>query len=129
MNVKKKQPKDSAKKGLLTALRTDLSAIERSPHVRSLSEGKEYVCTVCEMPVKPCDSDPSAVCGHMVREGTDSWLVEESLRYPEVHSLGVCSSCGKRISPAQLRKNPLAELCAACVKSGVRMPSAAAAHA
>jgi hypothetical protein len=127
--MKKKQPKHPEKNRLLTALRTDLSTIERSPYVRSLSEGKEYICTVCEMPVKPCDADPSAVCGHMVREGTDSWYIEESLQQPDVHIVGLCSSCGKRISPAQLKKNPLAELCAACVKSGVRVLSAHAVHA
>jgi hypothetical protein len=119
--VKRKQAKHSAKKRLLTALRSDLTAIERSPHVRSLAEGKDYVCTVCEMPTKPCESDPSAVCGHMVREGTDSWLVERSLQEPEAHPTGNCLSCGKRIAPAQLKKNPLAELCALCIKSSERV--------
>lgn len=116
-SVKKKQTQHPAKKRLLTALRSDLTAMERSPHVRSLAEGKDYVCTVCEMPNKPCESDPKAVCGHMVREGTDSWLVERSLQDPEAHVVGVCLSCGKRIAPAQLKKNPLAEVCASCTKS------------
>ncbi len=123
--VRKKQTqKRTPKKDLLRALNANLSAIEQTPFVRSMADGKEFVCSVCDQPVKPCESDPTAVCGHMVREGTESWLLEQSLRHPEERTPGICIACGGRISPAHLKKDPTAELCSSCTAKAERVRAA-----
>lgn len=121
--MKKTAPKQPNKKDLLRVLNENLSAIERTDAVLSMHDGREYVCSVCHMPVKPCETQPGAVCNHMLREATDTALIEGALLHPEERRLGVCASCGKRMTPAQIRKNPTADLCPECLRKERRVRS------
>jgi hypothetical protein len=127
--MKKSGTKQPNKKQLLRALNANLGAIDKTPWVRSLTDGREYVCSVCNLEVKPCDAQPGAMCGHMLREGTDAALLEDALKNPDAQTYGVCSSCGKRLSPAQLKKNPTAELCSDCARKEQRVHASRPDHA
>jgi len=102
------------KKRLLSALNSSLGKIEQSPYARSIEDGETYICSVCNMRVKACSIHAGAMCGEMIREGTQAWLLEDALRDPDERKHGTCSICGKRISAAVLKKNPTAELCGNC---------------
>ncbi len=118
--MKKQTPATKrTRKRLLSALNESLSRIGTSPYARSMSDAKTYVCSVCNMPVKACKIHAGTVCREMIREGTDSWFLEDALLHPEEERRqGRCALCGEPIAAAILKKNPVAELCGRCAKKG-----------
>jgi hypothetical protein len=98
---------------LLNKLKTVLTEIAATPTAMSLSEGEAFVCSVCQLPVKLCTSDPTICCAHMRLEGTELQLVRSSGKRASV----TCVQCGTIISKSTLKKNPLTELCPSCQKS------------
>jgi hypothetical protein len=87
---------------LVKALSKNLERMSKSPWVRSLKDGKDLVCPYCDQPVKPCKSNPSAMCEQMLLAGTEGKQLEEALKTYDKNQYGVCLSCGKDISMAHL---------------------------
>jgi hypothetical protein len=117
------------KKILVKALSKNLDKMSRSPWVRSLKDGKDLICPYCDQPVKPCKSNPSAMCEQMLLLGTEGKELEEALKDPVECEYGKCLSCGKSISTAHLKKHPTAQLCTCCVKKGQKIRAKKSARA
>ncbi len=83
-----------------------------------MSDAETYVCSVCNMTVQACRIHAGTVCREMIREGTDSWFLEDALLHPEEQRQGRCVLCGEQIATGTLKKNPVAELCGRCAKRG-----------
>jgi predicted RNA-binding Zn-ribbon protein involved in translation (DUF1610 family) len=116
--MKKQIPKKTkTKKSLLVkALKGDLDKIPKSAWTRSLKDGKDLICPNCGQSVQPCKSDSSAMCEHMLLDGTVGKELEDALKHPEKSRIGVCAICGEDISLSYLKKNPIAEVCPRCVR-------------
>ena len=97
-------------------LRKTLRVLADTTPQTSFKEAEQYICPVCDLPVKPCEADSRAKCFHMLREGTEL----QSLFVSEKDAHKHCLSCGKRIPRKALLKNPTAELCSACARKSVR---------
>lgn len=101
----------------INKLRKTLKFLAETPPQNSYREAKEFVCTVCNLPVKPCEADARATCFHMMREGTEI----QSLHSSEKDGRRLCISCGRSIPRKSLEKNPTAELCPTCTKKSMKM--------
>ena len=125
MSVGVKNPKENQmrKKILMKALGKNLDKISKSPWVGSLKDGKDLICPFCDQPVRPCKSDPSAMCERMLLYGTEGKELEDALKKSPGSRLGVAAACGKQISMAHFKKHPTAELCTECVKKGKKTKS------
>jgi RNA polymerase-binding transcription factor DksA len=116
------------KKNLVNALSRNLDKMSKSPWVSSLKDGKDYICPYCDQPVKPCKSNPSAMCEKMLRAGSEEKQIEEALKECDDNKYGVCISCGNKISTAHLKKHPTAEICSQCVRKGHKMGKKRTTH-
>lgn len=101
---------------LLKALDGDLERMSKSPFVRSLKDGKQYVCPYCNLPVQPCKCDPSGFCSHALLDGTEGALLQNALNELNPETVGTCVVCGGDIPLSYLRKHPTAEVCPRCQK-------------
>lgn len=99
---------------LLRELSAMLRNVETSVHANSLEEGDTYICSTCDLAVKICAGNPTAICLLKVRQNTELDLVRNALREWTAGTYGRCMACGKRITSQQLKLNPLQELCPAC---------------
>lgn len=97
-------------------LRKTLQVLAETTSESSFREAKQFICPVCELPVKPCQSDSKATCRHMLLEGTEL----QAITLHDREGKRRCLSCGKIISSKALAKNPLAELCPACTRKSVK---------
>lgn len=98
-------------------LRKTLQNLAETSPQTSFEEAKEFVCSVCNLPVKPCEADARATCFHMMREATEL----QALFSSEKEERRACLSCGKMMTRKWLRKNPTAELCATCTMKTKKM--------
>jgi hypothetical protein len=105
--------KRKSKLSTVKKLRTVLTEIAVSAPSSSFAEGEKFVCSVCQLPVKLCNTDPMKRCEHMVLEGTELQL----LRHAGKQQVVSCIRCGDVIPERTLKKDPLAELCPNCLKS------------
>jgi len=101
---------------LIQALSEDLEQTSKSPLVRSLKDGKDYVCVYCGQEEQPCKSDAGAMCDNMLRTGTVGKEIEDALNNPVKSGYGVCAECGNKISSVRLKKNPTMQICSHCAK-------------
>ena len=124
----KREENRMRKKILEKALSKNLDKMSRSPWIGSLRDAKDLICPFCDQPIKPCKSNPKAVCEQMLLYGTEGKELKDALNNSSSSRLGICISCGKQISIAHFKKHPTAELCTQCVKKGVKMKSPAAIH-
>ncbi len=74
------------------------------------SEGESYVCAVCALPVRPCNTDPTVCCADKILSGTELQLLREEGK----RRMRVCVRCGAPLSKRVLQKRPFAELCSRC---------------
>jgi hypothetical protein len=125
--MKKKKKNQSQYGGLVKALSENLDQTANSPLVRSLKDGKDYVCAYCGQVEQPCKSDTGAMCDNMLRTGTVGKEIEDALNDPVKSGYGVCAKCGNKIAAVQLKKNPTAQICSHCAKKTqkVRLKSVA----
>jgi hypothetical protein len=105
--------KRKSKPSNVKKLRTVLTEIAVSAPSSAFTEGEKFVCSVCQLPVKLCNTDPMKRCEHMVLEGTELQL----LRHAGKQHVVSCIRCGDIIPERALKKDPLAELCPNCQKS------------
>jgi len=104
-----KRPKLSTVK----KLRSVLTEIAVTAPAAAVSEGETFVCSVCQLPVKLCNNDPTKHCEQSLLEGTELQLLRRAAKQQTVR----CLHCGDVISSKVLKKNPLAELCSNCQQS------------
>jgi hypothetical protein len=99
---------------LVRELRASLTNVQSSNLVSSLDEGDTYICSTCDLAVKICAGNPTAVCILKIRQNTELDLLLHE--YADLHSGArrQCVECGRPLSTRQLRKNPLLELCSLC---------------
>ena len=97
-------------------LRKALQTLEETSPQVSFADAKQYVCPVCDLPIKPCEADSRAKCFHMLREGTELQALFTFDRLAQRQ----CLSCGKTISKKTLAKNPETELCPACTRKSTK---------
>lgn len=116
--VKKQSNKSSI---LIKALSGNLEKMSKSSWVRSIKDGKNFVCPYCELPVKPCKSRSSSMCEHMLLEGTVGKYIEDALKDPVRTNYGKCVVCGRRLSTSHLKKNPTAEVCSQCIRKSKKV--------
>ncbi len=116
--MKKTVDSQMRKKILVKALNRNLEKMSKFSWVSSLKDGKDLICPFCDQPIQPCKSNPSAMCERMLLYGTEEKELKDALRNSSINRLGVCISCGKRISIAHFKKHPTAELCTQCIKKG-----------
>jgi len=105
-----RRARNQSKAPVLSKLRKTLQTLEETSLRASMDEAKEYICSVCDLPVKPCEANSSATCFHMLREGTEL----QALFVSEKESSRKCIVCGKTISKKSIVQDPEAELCATC---------------
>ncbi len=91
-------------------LRTVLTEIAATAASASFAEGEKYVCSVCQLPVKLCTTDPLKRCEHMLLVGTVLQLLRSVGKQQAVN----CIRCGAPIPKRVLKAHPLAELCSNC---------------
>ncbi len=115
-----RQAKHRSKAPALRKLRKTLQTLEDTAAQKSFFEAKEYVCSVCDLPVKPCSTDSRATCFHMMREGTELQALVLNARERNRQ----CLSCGKTISKKALASHPESEMCPTCKKKTSRTRSA-----
>ncbi len=101
-------------KNLLDNLRSTVNHMESSPLIASLEDGDRYICSQCDLPVKVCELNPRASCQFKVLESTELDLLRLMSRDLLAGKAGTCLFCGTPLSPQQLNRNPLRELCATC---------------
>ncbi len=112
--MKKKKKNQSRSLGLIHALSENLDQTSKSPLVRSLKDGKDYVCVYCGQVEQPCKSVVGAMCDNMLRTGTVGKEIEDALNDPVKSGYGVCAECGNKISAVQLKKDPTMQICSHC---------------
>lgn len=108
----KRQPKSPT----LRKLRKTLQVLAGTSPQTSFNEADQFICSVCNLPVKPCEADSRAKCFHMLREGTELQVLYSG----EKEGRRLCLSCGKAIQQKLLLKNPSAELCAGCTRKSMK---------
>lgn len=116
-----KKKNQSQYRGLIHALSENLEQTAKSPLVRSLKDGKDYICVYCGQVEQPCKSVVGAMCDNMLRTGTVGKEIEDALDDPVKSGYGVCAECGSKISSQLLKKNPTAQICARCEKKTKRV--------
>ena len=91
-------------------LRTVLTEIAVTAPSASFAEGEKFVCSVCQLPIKLCTTDPLKRCEQMLLDGTELQLLRGVGKQQAVN----CIRCGAPIPKRVLKANPLAELCSSC---------------
>ncbi len=86
-----------------------LTAMEEVPLREAMDDAESYICAHCLRPVKICQIDVHTVCAVKMKEGTMLYTLRQRNRGGTV-----CISCGRALSAAALRRNPLAEICPSC---------------
>ncbi len=117
-NIKKKKEQI-----LLKALDGDLERMTRSPWVRSIRDGKQFVCPYCNLSTQPCKCDPSAICYHALLDGTEGAIIQKSLKQLNTEEVGRCEICGAEIPLSYLKKHPTADVCPHCQKKAKKIKS------
>lgn len=82
-----------------------------------MDDAERFICAVCARPVKLCLSDPLWVCSTKWKEGTVLQALRQTAR-----ARPVCVSCGRTLTAAVLRRNPLAEVCPSCRRRSSMTP-------
>lgn len=108
-----RQPKSP----LARKLRKTLQVLADTSPQSSFNEARQFVCPVCDLPVKPCEANSKAMCHHMLLDGTE--LQALYLRDKEIKRR--CLSCGKILTTKALAKNPLTELCPTCTRKSTKI--------
>ena len=111
-----RQSKRQSRSPSIRKLRKTLQVLADTTPQTSFKEAGQFICPVCDLPVKPCQADSRATCFHMFREGTELQVLFTG----DKAGRRQCLSCGKVIQQKSLRANPTAELCSACTKKAMK---------
>ena len=100
-------------------LKATLTEMAETPPAASFKEGEQFICAVCELPVRQCNADETKRCSNMLLVGTELQLLRQTEKGRSV----LCIRCGGVIPKRVLTKDPLAELCPSCQHSSPKTKS------
>ncbi len=78
---------------------------------------RDYVCSVCDVPLKRCTVHPGYLCCLALKGGSELLELEAALRRVRNGEYGLCSLCGKKITKKYLTIHPTAVFCDQCLRS------------
>ena len=87
-----------------------------SGQILDLESGREYLCSVCDVPLKPCAIHPGSLCCVALKGGTELFELEAALIRLHNDEYGICIRCGKKIAKQHLKNHPAAVLCEQCLQ-------------
>ena len=85
-----------------------------SQEILDIESGKEYLCSVCDVPMKPCAVHAGYLCCVALKGGTELFDLEAALIRLQSGEYGFCVRCGKMIGKRRLQTHPAAVLCERC---------------
>ena len=85
-----------------------------SKEVLDAESGREYVCSLCDVSLKPCTVHSGFLCCVALKAGTELSDLEAALDRLNSDVYGVCASCGKKIGSQYLKAHPATLLCERC---------------
>jgi hypothetical protein len=100
---------------LLRRIETLLSHLPGHSHeILDVESGKEYLCSLCDMPMKPCAVHAGYLCCVALKGGTELFELEAALIRLQSGEYGFCVRCGKIIGKHRLQAYPATVLCERC---------------
>jgi hypothetical protein len=108
-----------------------------SQEILDVESGREHLCSVCDVPMKPCAVHPGYLCCVALKGGTELFELEAALIRLQSGGYGFCVRCGKMIGKRRLQAYPATVLCERCFdmtshrksKSATALRSRASQHA
>jgi hypothetical protein len=85
-----------------------------SREVLDLEGAQENVCSVCDLPLKPCAVHPGFLCCVALKGGTELFELEAALIRLQSGEYGFCVRCGEEIEKRRLKAYPATVLCKRC---------------
>jgi hypothetical protein len=108
-----------------------------SKEILDVETGEEHLCSVCDLPMKPCAVHPGYLCCVALKGGTELFELEAALIRLQSGEYGFCVRCGEEIEKRRLKAYPATVLCKRCFdmtshpksKSATALRSRASQHA
>jgi hypothetical protein len=85
-----------------------------SHEILDVESGREHLCSVCDVPMKPCAVHPGYLCCVALKGGTELFELEAALIRLQSGEYGFCVRCGKMIGKRRLQAYPATVLCERC---------------
>jgi hypothetical protein len=85
-----------------------------SQEILDVESGREHLCSVCDVPMKPCAVHPGYLCCVALKGGTELFELEAALIRLQSGEYGFCDRCGKKIGKQRLQTYPATVLCGRC---------------
>ncbi len=76
--------------------------------------GRDYICSVCDLPLKPCLEHFGYLCCVALKSGTELQELEMALARVWNGQYGLCIRCGRKILNQHLKNHPTALYCNPC---------------
>ena len=86
-----------------------------SHEILDVETGREQMCAVCDMALKPCVIHPGSLCCVALKGGTELFELEAALIRLHNGEYGFCSRCAQEIGKQRLKLNPATVLCKRCL--------------
>jgi hypothetical protein len=100
---------------LLKRIQRLLSHLPGHSHeILDVESGREHLCSVCDMPLKPCAVHPGYLCCVALKGGTELFELEAALIRLQSGEYGFCVRCGQKIEKQRLKTYPATALCERC---------------
>ena len=100
---------------LLKKIETLLSHLPGHSHeILDVESGKEHLCSVCDVPMKPCAVHPGYLCCLALKGGTELFELEAALIRLQSGEYGSCIRCGEMIGKRRLQAYPATIVCERC---------------
>src|SRR3989304_8251869 len=77
-----------------------------SHEILDVETGREQMCAVCDMALKPCVIHPGSLCCVALKGGTELFELEAALIRLHNGEYGICIRCGKKIAKQHLKNHP-----------------------
>jgi hypothetical protein len=94
-----------------------------SQEILDVESGKDHVCSVCDIPLKPCAVHPGYLCCVALKGGTELFELEAALIRLHSGEYGFCVRCGQKVGKKRLNTYPATVLCERCFDMGLNLNS------
>jgi hypothetical protein len=85
-----------------------------SKEILDVETGQDHLCSVCDLPMKPCAVHPGYLCCVALKGGTELFELEAALIRLQSGEYGFCVRCGEEIEKRRLKAYPATVLCKRC---------------
>jgi hypothetical protein len=96
-----------------------------SKEILDVESGKDQVCSVCDIPLRPCAVHPGYLCCVALKGGTELFELEAALIRLQSGEYGFCVRCGQKVGRKRLKRYPATVLCERCFDIGSNLKSRA----